>query len=50
MPKTVYRIKTNKLAKCFCQLNYLGIEYNRKIYKGKNEIDFGTITIERIDN
>jgi len=50
MPKTVYRIKTDKLAKCFCQLNYLGIEYNRKIYRGKNEIDFGTITIERIDN
>lgn len=50
MPKTVYRIKTDKLAKCFCQLNYLGIEYNRKIYKGKNEINFGTITIERIDN
>ena len=49
MPKTVYRIKTDKLAKCFCQLNYLGIEYNRKIYKGKNEIDFGTITIEKVE-
>ena len=46
---SVYRIKTNKPAKCFCQLNYLGIEYSRKLYKGKTEIDFGTITVERID-
>lgn len=50
MPKTIYRIKTDKPAKCFCQLNYLGIEYNRKLYKGKTEIDLGTITIERIDS
>lgn len=50
LPQTVYRIKTNKLAKCFCQLNYLGIEYNSPIYKGKKEIDFGRIIIERIEN
>lgn len=49
IPNTLYRIKTDKLAKCFCQMNYLGIEYNRKIFKGKNEIDFGIITIESID-
>lgn len=49
LPNTVFRIKTDKLAKCFCQLNYLGIEYNRKIYKGKREIDFGIITIEKIE-
>lgn len=49
MPKTIFRIRTDKLAKCFCQLNYLGIEYNKKVYKGKAEIDFGKITIERIN-
>ncbi len=49
LPATIFRIKTTKLAKCFCQLNYLGIEYNRNVYKGKKEFDFGTVTIERID-
>ena len=46
---TTYRIKTDKRAKCFCHMNYLGIEYTPQIYKGKNKIDFGTITIEKID-
>jgi ribosomal protein S18 acetylase RimI-like enzyme len=50
LPRTIYRIKTDKLARCFCQLNYLGIEYNKKIFQGKREIDFGTIAIERIDS
>ena len=49
IPNKVFRIKTDKAAKCFCQLNYLGIEYSRKVYKGQSEIDFGTITIECID-
>lgn len=49
MPNATFRIKTDKPAKCFCQLNYLGIDYSRKLYKGKTDIDFGTITIERIN-
>ena len=48
-PKMVYRIKTDKLAKCFCQLNFLGIEYKKNIYKGKSEINFGTVTVEIIE-
>ncbi len=49
VPNKIFRIKTDKAATCFCQLNYLAIEYSRKIYKGQSEINFGTITIECID-
>ncbi len=48
VPNVTFQIKSEKLATCFCQLNYLGIEYNKKIFKGKNEIDFGIISIEKI--
>ena len=43
-----YRISTDKDAKCFCQLNYLGIRYDEEIYKDRKEIDFGTVCIEEI--
>ncbi len=48
IPNTKYRIRCEKPATCFCQMNYLGIEYSQKIYKGKKEIDFGAIIIEKI--
>lgn len=48
-PNSVFRIIPEKPARCFCQLNYLGIEYSEEIYKDKKEIDFGSITIEKIE-
>ncbi len=48
IPESVYRIKTENPAKCFSQLNYLGIEYDQAVYSHKKEIDFGNITIEQI--
>lgn len=50
VPNRVYRIRTEQPASCFCQLNYLGIEYDRKLYKGKRTIDFGTLTIEETED
>lgn len=49
VPNAVYKIKTEKKAKCFCQLNFLGIKYDEEIYEGKTEVDFGTVTIEKIE-
>lgn len=49
VPNAVYKIKTDKKAKCFCQLNYLGIKYDEEIYGGKKEADFGTVTIEKVN-
>lgn len=49
-PNTIYRIRTSNPATCFCQLNYLGIEYSQKLYKGKKTVDFGVLSIEKLTN
>lgn len=43
-----YRIYFEKSVTCFAQMNYLGVVYDEKLYKDQKEIDFGNITIEKI--
>ncbi len=47
-PKISYHLSFEKAVTCFCQMNFLGIVYDEKIYKDQKEIDFGSITIKEI--
>lgn len=49
-PLVSYRLSFEKAVRCFCQMNYLGIVYDEKVYKDQKEIDFGSITIEEINH